>query len=93
MENNQQRKDELLWKAAKKRVSFKRNFTAYIIVNAFLWCLWFLSGKETTHNFIPWPIWPMLGWGIGLAFQYFGAYVFYDKADAVEKEYNKMKSS
>lgn len=93
METIQNMKDEMIWKIAKKRVAFKRTLLAYVLVNSFLWAMWFMSGKEMTDNFIPWPLWSMVGWGIGLAFQYFGAYVFYDKTDAVEKEYEKMKTS
>ncbi|MCD6067516.1 MAG: hypothetical protein K0S33_2342 [Bacteroidetes bacterium] len=93
MEMNEQLKDELRWKIAKKRVAFKRALLAYVIVNGFLWCLWFFTGMEKTDQFIPWPLWSMLGWGIGLVFQYFGAYVFHDKTEAIEKEYTKMKTT
>ena len=92
MENIQNLRDELIWKAAKKRVSFRRNLIAYLIVHAFLWAVWFMSEKDYTGSFVPWPLWSMIGWGIGLLFQYFDAYVFYDKTSAVEKEYEKIKS-
>jgi len=86
-------KDEMIWKAAKKRVAFKRNLLAYIVVNTFLWAIWFFTGRELAESMIPWPLWPMLGWGVGLTFQYFGAYVFFDKTDAVEKEFEKIKAA
>ena len=34
----------------------------YVVVNAFLVLLWAVSGAGYF-----WPIWPILGWGIGLA--------------------------
>ena len=42
-------------------------------------------------NHLPWPIWPMIGWGIGLAFHFAGAYIF-PKANSVEREYEKLKN-
>ncbi|MBK6380401.1 MAG: hypothetical protein IPF72_12080 [Chitinophagaceae bacterium] len=33
----------------------------------------------------------MIGWGIGLAFHFAGAYVF-PKANSVEREYEKLKN-
>ena len=41
---------------------------------------------------IPWPIWPTLGWGLGVAFNYFDAYSSPDKQSAIEREYEKLKS-
>jgi hypothetical protein len=38
----------------------------------------------------PWPIWPMLGWGLGLAFQYFNAYGA-DKETLADREFEKLK--
>ena len=53
--------------AAIKRVKAKREFrthlAVYIIVNAVLVVIWFLSSADYF-----WPIWSILGWGIGLAF-------------------------
>lgn len=40
---------------------------------------------------MPWPVWSMLGWGIGLLFQYLNAYGG-AKQDLVEKEYKKLKN-
>jgi H+/gluconate symporter-like permease len=91
MEMSEQMKEEIRWKIAKKRVAFKRSLIAYLIVNVFLWCLWAFTGMEMTQNYIPWPLWCTLGWGIGIAFAYFGAYVTHDKESEIEKEYSKMR--
>ena len=37
------------------------HLTSYLAVIAGLWLIWALTGFG--H---PWPIWPMLGWGLGL---------------------------
>jgi hypothetical protein len=34
----------------------------YLAVIALLWLIWLVSGAG-----YPWPVWPMLGWGIGVA--------------------------
>jgi hypothetical protein len=83
-------KDRELWRIAKKRVGFKRHFATYLIINTMFWFLWYFTEREVKDNDFPWPVWPMLGWGIGLAFNYLEAYVFV-KRDAVEREYEKLK--
>jgi hypothetical protein len=89
-------KDNQLWQLAHKRASFKKHLATYIIMNLFFWILWYFT-KEAYRDHrgyqerLPWPVWPMLGWGIGLAFHYIGAYVS-PKNRAVEKEYEKLKN-
>lgn len=83
-------KERELWKIAKKRVGFKRHLATYIVINTFLWLLWYFTDHNDDEAGVPWPIFPMLGWGIGVMFSYLGAYVFI-KHDAVEKEYEKLK--
>ena len=84
-----QGKDPELWEQAQKRVSFKRHLTTYIIVNLFLWILWFLTDRDYDGGYFPWPVWPTVGWGIGLAFNYIGVYVI-PGSQSVEKEYQKL---
>lgn len=88
----EQPKDERLWKIAKKRADFQRSLASYFIVNAFLWALWWFTSGRHQHgfNFVPWPVWPMLGWGVGLVFQYLNAYGG-NSNDLAEKEYEKLK--
>ena len=92
-------KDPVLWEIARKRASFKTHVVTYIIVNAFLWGIWFLSDNRHHNidfdnyewNYFPWPLWSTIGWGIGLAFHFAGAYIF-PKANSVEREYEKLKN-
>jgi 2TM domain-containing protein len=42
----------------------------YLVVNLLLVVIWALSGVGQF-----WPIWAMLGWGIGLAFHGWSVYV------------------
>ena len=82
-------RDPQIWEIAQRRVSFRYHLVSYVIINAFLWIVWAMSGRENDHNGLPWAIWPTLGWGIGLLFHFLGAYVF-PKQNAVEKEYEKL---
>jgi len=82
-----QHKDDLLWRQAKKRASFKWSLATYFFVNTFLVAVWFFSSGYDSYF---WPIWPMLGWGIGIAFQYFEAY-HGSKMFSAEQEYEKLK--
>ncbi|MCU0433935.1 MAG: 2TM domain-containing protein [Bacteroidia bacterium] len=86
----EQQREKELWKKAKRRVGFRRHLIIYLLVNTFLWCVWFFTGREHSEGF-PWPVFPMLGWGIGLAFDFFGAYIN-NGSDAIEREYEKLKS-
>ncbi len=79
--------DKILWEKAKKRAGFKQHLMVYVVVNAFLIATWFFSGNGRYF----WPIWPILGWGIGLAFNYIDAYSN-SKLFSIEEEYKKLKS-
>ncbi|WP_343700947.1 2TM domain-containing protein [Chitinophaga sp.] len=87
METNQQR-DERLWRIAKARAGFRTHLMTYPIVNAFLWAIWFLTNDH--HQGVPWPVWPMCGWGLGLAFAYYNAYHRDPFGDAT-REYEKLQ--
>ena len=86
-----QPRDEQLWKLAKKRADFKTSLAFYIVINIFLWLIWFFTAdKPEDLRGIPWPVWVMTGWGIGIIMQYFDAYGG-NKDSMVEKEYKKLK--
>jgi Domain of unknown function (DUF1707)/2TM domain len=42
-------------------VGWRLHLVSYLTVIAGLWLIWALTGSG-----YPWPIWPMLGWGLGL---------------------------
>jgi hypothetical protein len=84
-------RDEQLWRLARKRAGFRKSLISYFVINSFLWVIWwFTAGRHGISRRLPWPVWPMLGWGLGFAFQYFDAYGD-SKQDMVEKEYEKLK--
>ena len=82
-------KDERLWRLAQKRANFRKSLYGYIVICSFLWGIWFFSGG-LKHSHYPWPVWVMLGWGVAIGFQYFGAYSG-SKNDMAIEEYEKLK--
>jgi len=60
-------------RSAVKRLKDKRDFrnhvASYVIVNSMLVVIWALSSGGYF-----WPIWPILGWGIGLAINAWAVY-------------------
>lgn len=88
----EEQRDEKLWQQAKRRAGFQRSFASYFIINAFLWAVWwFTKGRAGDTQGVPWPAWVMIGWGVGLFFQYLNAYGG-SKKDMVDKEYEKLKN-
>ena len=63
---------------ARARAAFQRHLFTYLWVNALLVVIWAL----TNFGGYFWPIWPMLGWGVGLGAHAFA--VFGPRADEDE---------
>ncbi|MFZ1528701.1 MAG: 2TM domain-containing protein [Ferruginibacter sp.] len=82
----EEEKNVQLWQQAKARVDFKTHLTVYIIINSLLWLIWLFTAGVHTY---PWPVWPTIGWGTGVIFNYLGVY---KAGNSVEKEYEKLKS-
>ncbi|KAA0989619.1 2TM domain-containing protein [Dyadobacter aurulentus] len=82
-------RDAVLWKKAKKRAAFKIHLRTYLIINAGLWLLYFFT-HYPNFNPIPWPVFPMLGWGIGLGMHYFTAYGNLDEDALAKREYERL---
>lgn len=90
-----QMSEEEIRKIATERVRAKKGFyshlAVYILVNLMLVAIWFFTGAQYF-----WPMWVMLGWGIGLIIN--GVAVF-SKRDSgwemreIEKEVGKIKKS
>jgi hypothetical protein len=60
---------ELALKRLKKRHDFHGHLFAYTLINGFLVLIWALTG----HGFF-WPMFPILGWGIGVFFNAWDVY-------------------
>lgn len=58
----------------KKKRDFRTHLAAYILVNAFLWMVWAIVLITADGPSLPWPLFPMAGWGIGLVFHAWDTY-------------------
>lgn len=56
-------------KRLKAKQDFKNHALIYVVVNALLVVIWALSGAGYF-----WPIWAIMGWGVGLAFNAWSAF-------------------
>ena len=68
MEVSEERREEAVKRLKAKR-ELRTHVVAYIVVNAMLVGIWALSG---VGHF--WPIWVMLGWGVGLVLNVWEVY-------------------
>jgi hypothetical protein len=57
-------------KRLKKRRDFRGHLLVYVLVNAFLVAIWALNG---VHHYF-WPIFPIVGWGIGVVMNAWDVY-------------------
>jgi len=83
-------KNNKLFKLAKKRAAFKYNLLSFILVNIVIWSIWFTTFKNTSDNKWPWPLWPMLMWGIAICYTYLHTY--FPKNYLAGKEYENLKN-
>jgi hypothetical protein len=70
-------------KRLKKRRDFRAHVLVYTLVNAFLVVIW----AVTTPGGFFWPIFPLVGWGIGVVMNGWDAYFSDDFSEEdIEKE-------
>ncbi|MBT9393400.1 2TM domain-containing protein [Hymenobacter sp. NST-14] len=77
-----------LWRQAKDRARFKASLFSFVVVNALLWALWAVTGRES-HP-IPWPLWVSFFWGVGLVLKAIRVYSGFGWAQLSEREYEKL---
>jgi hypothetical protein len=70
---------------AHKRVEFRTHLVVYLIINSALWLTWFITGG----GYI-WPVWPLVGWGVGLLFHYLFEYRT-SKLFSEQEEFENLK--
>jgi hypothetical protein len=84
-------KDPERWNQARRRAGFKTSLATYLVVNLFLVGIWAVTNYSNGFRGHFWPIWALLGWGIGLFFQYLGAY-HQSSTFSVDKEYERLSN-
>ena len=75
-------------KRLKKRRDFAGHLIVYALVNTFLVAIWAMTGS---HGFF-WPIFPIVGWGIGVIMNAWDVYRGDEFAeDRVRREMDRLK--
>jgi hypothetical protein len=88
----EEQRDEKLWQIAKRRADFQNSLIGFVITTGICWVIWYLTiGRHGFNTHTPWPLWVMLGLGIGLVFKFMKAYKT-DKDTIAEREYEKLKN-
>ena len=74
----------------KAREDFRIHLLIYALVNGMLWVIWFLGGADTRE---PWPIYPLLGWGIGLVAHWYTVYGTNDRRreEEIQREMQRLR--
>jgi hypothetical protein len=73
----------------RKKAEFRSHLLAYVLVNLGLVVIWALTGRDYF-----WPIWPILGWGIGIGFHAWETYGTPSRGpteDQVRREMDKLR--
>ena len=75
-------------KRLKKRRDFMAHLLVYVLVNAFIVTIW----AVTSHGFF-WPIFPMVGWGIGVVMNAWDVYHAEDfSEEQIEREIRRLSA-
>ncbi|GAB2957465.1 hypothetical protein GCM10027048_25020 [Hymenobacter coalescens] len=82
-------RDLHLWTLAQSRAKFKSQLLTFVLVNALLWAVWYVSG----HRGHAWPLLVMLFWGVGLTLKGLAAYSVWPVAGWTEREYEQLQRS
>ena len=87
----EEQRDEKLWQLAKRRADFQNSLIGFVFTTGICWVIWYLTaGRHGFNRGTPWPLWVMLGLGIGLVLKFMRAYKT-DKDTIAEREYEKLK--
>ena len=66
--DEQRLRSEALDRLKRKR-DFRNHLLVFVLVNASLWVIWAVTGAG-----FPWPVFPLVGWGLGVVFHAFDTY-------------------
>lgn len=87
----EEQRDEKLWQLARRRADFQDSLIGFVVITVICWAIWFFTTGQKEIYGTPWPLWVMLGLGIGLVLKFIRAYKT-DKDTLTEREYEKLKS-
>ena len=72
--------------ALKKKREFRAHVLAYVLVNSMLIVIWAMTGA----GFF-WPIFPLMGWGVGVFFNAWDVYSRGPSEERIRREIQRMR--
>jgi 2TM domain len=69
----------------RKKRDFASHLLLYLVVNAFLVAIWAMTGAGYF-----WPIWSIVGWGIGVFFHGWDVYARPPSEERIRKEMHRL---
>jgi hypothetical protein len=88
-------RDQRLWQIAKARTKFQSHLVTYLVINAGLWLLWAFTTRSFEfrhHDYLPWPIWSTVFWGVGVVTQGLAAYGSLNGGERTQREYERLRA-
>ena len=88
-------RDPRLWQLAKARTKFQGSLLTYLVINAGLWLLWAFPTQHFEprhHDYLPWPIWATVFWGVGVVAQGLAAYGNLNRGERTQREYERLRT-
>jgi hypothetical protein len=70
----------------RKKRGLQAHLIAYVTVNVLLGAVWLAATPDVFY----WPIFPLLGWGIGVAFNVWDVYAPQPDEKHIEREMRRM---
>lgn len=71
----------------KKKSDFHAHLLVYVLVNSFLVIIWAMTGAAFF-----WPVFPIVGWGIGVVMNGWDVYRQPPTEDRVRREMDRLRS-
>ena len=73
----------------RKKRGLQAHIIAYVTVNLFLNAIWLVTNPGGFY----WPVFPLLGWGIGLAFNVWDVYSYHTwNEDQIQREMQRLRT-
>jgi len=74
-------------KQLKKRRDFRGHLLVYLLVNGFLVVIWALTNPQGFF----WPVFPLVGWGIGVVMNAWDVYVAQDfSEEKIQRQMHRL---
>jgi hypothetical protein len=77
-----------------ERQGFRRHALVFVLVNALLIAIWLTTAIAVGGGaWFPWPIFPLIGWGIGLALHGWAVYGKGITEADIQQEMNRLRGA